>query len=497
MNSLLIVGGLALLGLIVLILIFKMIWRIAEPNEALIISGLAAHGESTGDMPGDASGRGFKIVVGKGTLVIPGFQSVRRFYLGLRTTGLEVSGPTAQSIPVRVKGVVVFKVGDDKASIANAARRVMEKSEDELIGTIHQLFAGHLRAIVGGLTVEEMLHNRESLTAAIRSSLADDLGKLGLVVDSLQIQEIDDEVGYIANLGKPQAAAIEAQARIAAAQRDEEATKAEQIAAAKKAESIRDAQIAQAGYQAETDRAQAEAAQAGPLVEAQAKQEVVRAETLTAELDAARMEKVLDSEIKKPADAEAYRQVTLADAERQTKIAQAEAEAREVELRAAATAKATEATGTAEANVIKTRAEAEAAQVELAGAAQAKATEATGLAEASAVKAKGEAEAAGIKARAEALAENQDAVIAQTLAERYPEIVRAGAQAMANVDNMVVLNGADGVEDLLGKTLTMGGAGFGLAQNLIASLTKGSSANGQASVPATTTGDDPEPVLSA
>jgi uncharacterized membrane protein YqiK len=292
------------------------------------------------------------------------------------------------------------------------------------------------------MTVEGMLHDRESLTANIRTSLADDLGKLGLIVDSLQIQEIDDEVGYINNLGKPQAAAIEAAARIAAAQRDQEATQAEQVANARKAEAVRQSQIEQAGYQAEVDTAKAQAAQAGPLTEAQARQEVVKAETAAAELDAQRAEKVLDTQIRKPADAEAYRQITLADAERQAKIARARAEAEETTLR---------------------------------GDAEARATAATGEAEAKAIQARGLAEAAGIKARAEALAENQDAVIAQTIAEHYPEIVKAGASALGNIDNLVVLNGADGMEDMLGKALTMGGAGLGLAQSLISSIKTGAS----------------------
>jgi len=436
-TSILTIAGAAVAALVLLILAFKLVWRVAEPNEALIISGLGAHGESSADMPGD-TGRGFKIVVGRGTAVIPGFQTVRRFYLGLRTTTLTVKAPSNQSIPLTVKGVVVFKVADDKSSIANAARRFLEQTEDVLVGTIHELFAGHLRAIVGGLSVEDMLHNRESLTSAIRSSLADDLGKLGLIVDSLQIQEIDDEVGYINNLGKPQAAAIEAAARIAAAQRDQEATQAEQVADARKAEAVRQSQIEQAAYQADVDKAKAESAQAGPLMQAQARQEVVRAETAAAELDAQRQEKVLNTEVRKPADAEAYRQVTIANAERDAAIARAQAEAQ---------------------------------QTTLTGNAEAEATKATGDAEAAVIQAKGLAEAAGIKARADALAENQDAVIAQIIAERYPEIVAAGAQAMGNIDNLVVLNGGEGMEDLLAKAMTMGGAGLGIAQSLIASIT--------------------------
>ena len=452
----LVLGG-ALAALLFLLLVFKAIWKVAEPNEALIISGLGAHG----DAAGDTQERGFKIVVGRGTAVIPGFQTVRRFHLGLRSTGLIVKAVSNQSIPLTVKGVVAFKVADDKPSIGNAARRFLEQSDEALIATIHELFAGHLRAIVGGMTVEDMLHNREELTANIRSSLADDLGKLGLIVDSLQIQEIDDESGYIDNLGKPQAAAIEAKARIAAAQRDQEATEAEQVANAAKAAAVRETEIKQAGYQAEVDKAKAESAQAGPLMEAQARQEVVRAETAAAELDAQRQEKVLDTQVRKPADAEAYRQITLADAERQAQIARAEAEARETELR---------------------------------GEAQAKATKATGEAEADAVKAKGLAEAAGIEARAKALAENQDAVIAQQIAENYPAIVSAGASALSNIDNLVVLNGADGMEDLLGKALTMGGAGLGLAQSIMTSLRNGAaspSAADETGVPVASNGSGP------
>jgi uncharacterized membrane protein YqiK len=143
--------------------------------------------------------------------------------------------------------------------------------------------------------------------------------------------------------------------------------------------------------------------------------------------------------------------VTLANAEREAKIAGAEAQAKEQELR---------------------------------GVAQAKATEATGAAEAKAIEAKALAEAAGIKARAAALAENQDAVIAQTIAEQYPEIVRAGASALGNIDNLVVLNGADGMEDLLGKALTMGGAGLGLAQRLIQTIRSDSAPTTQPAAPA-------------
>src|SRR5919112_1697597 len=270
--------GVAAAALVALLIIFRMVWRVAEPNEALIISGLGAH--SSVEQVNETLG--FKIVVGRGTAVLPGFQTVRRLPLDIRATPLTVTCVSSQGIPLHIKGVTAYKVGDDYGSIANAARRVLGQSDEQVMSTIHELFAGHLRAIVGSTTVEEMLHDRETLTTNIRGSLAGDMEKLGLVVDSLQIQEIDDESGYIKNLGRPQAAAV------------------------------RESSIAQAGYQAEVDQAKSKASQSGPLAEALARQEVVVAETETAKLNASLAEKQLESTVLKPADAEAYRQRTLA-----------------------------------------------------------------------------------------------------------------------------------------------------------------------------------------
>jgi len=432
LEILLVSAGGVIAALIVVFGILRLLYKVAEPNEALIISGLGVRV----DRADTADSLGFKIITGRGVNVIPGFQPARRLSLDTRGVNLQVSCVTKQGLPVTVRAVVIYKVGDDYASIANAARRFLDQQKG-MNDTIHELFSGHLRSIVGGLTIEEMIHNRDALTGEVRQSSATEMIKLGLIVDSLQIQEIDDESGYINNLGKPHAAAIAASARIAEAQRDQEAAEVEQVSAAKKAAAVRESQIQQAGYQAEVDQARAKASQSGPLAEALARQEVVVAETETAKLNASLAEKQLESSVLKPADAEAYRQRTLASAARDAQIAAAEANAREVQLR---------------------------------GEAQAKATELTGKAEAAAVQAKAMAEAAGIKARAEALATNTDAVVAQQLAEAYPDIVRAAASSFEKVGNMVVLNGAQGIEDTLVKTITMGGSGFALAKQLIESL---------------------------
>jgi uncharacterized membrane protein YqiK len=475
----------AAVALLVIVIIFKATWRVAEPNEALIISGLGAKG---GTSPDTADSLDFKIVCGKGSVVVPGFQTSRRLVLDSRAANLEVSCVTKQGIPVHVRGVVIYKIGDDRASIANAARRFLDQQQ-QMDDKTHTLFAGHLRSIVGSLTVEEMIHNREALTAQVRQSSAVEMSKLGLVVDSLQIQEIEDTAGYVTNLGKPHAAAVAASARIAEAQRDQEATEAEQIASANKAAAWRDSQLKQASFQAEIDRANALTKQAGPLAEATSRQEVVVQETRAAELEAQLAEQRLQSQVRKPADAKAYEQRTLADSSRDARISAAQAEAKETELHAAADAtrvktaaqaegEATRARGEAVAFATRAAGEAEAAATQARGLAEAESNKARGLAEAEASRAKGLAEAEAIKARAGALAENQEAVVAQQLAEKWPEIVAAGAQAFGNVDNMIVLNGADGITEMFAKALTLGGTGLGMARSLL-EATK-SSPNGTA-----------------
>jgi uncharacterized membrane protein YqiK len=450
-------------ALVFVFALFRACWRVAEPNEALIISGLKA--ETTDDHEADL---GFKIVTGKGTLVLPGIQTVRRLSLDLRQAELGIDCVTHQGIPLGVRGVVIYKVGDDFHSIANAARRFLDQ-QDEMDHRVHNVFAGHLRAIVGNMTVEEMIRDREKLTQLTRESSGIEMEKLGLIVDSLQVQEIDDPTGYIANLAQPHAAVVQREARIARAGADREATEAEQAAEAQKALARRDSAIKQAGYQAEIDRVSAEAAQAGPLADASARQHVVVEETKVAELEAQREEQRLDVLVRKPADAEAYQKTILAKAERDARVSAAEARRQEVELDAAAQAHRVRLTAEAEAEHVKVEALANADATRAIGEAEAAASRARGVAEGDAIKAKGLAEADAIKARADALAENQDAVIGQELAERWPEIVEAAAKPFGAVDQLIVLNGAEGLSEVLAQALSQGAAGLKLARGLLGS----------------------------
>jgi uncharacterized membrane protein YqiK len=437
------------------------LFKVAEPNEALIISGLRAHAGKEGD----AAGLGFKIVVGKGAFYLPGLQKVRHLSLDIHEAELDLECVTTQGIRVGVKAVVIYKIADDFQSIANAARRFLDQ-EEQMDLKVHNVFAGHLRSIVGTMTVEDMIRNRDALTRATRESSSSEMQRLGLTIDSLQIQEIEDNSGYIDNLSMPEAARVAKEARIAQAASDREATEREQEADALKVAAQSESQIKQAEARAQAERAQAEAEQAGPLAAATARQEVVVQETKVAELEAQRTEQKLQAEVRKPADAEAYKTRTNSEATRDARISQAEAQAREVELQAGA-----------DAMRVKLEAEASATRTEQIGRAEASATKAKGLAEGEAVKAKGLAEAAAINARAEALANNQDAVIGQQIAEQLPAIVAEAAKAFSNIGQLTVLNGAEGMGQMFSQVLGMGAAAIPMLRDAIE---KTSGSNGAA-----------------
>ena len=323
--------------------------------------------------------------------------------------------------------------------------------------------------------------DREQLTSRTRDASGSEMTKLGLIIDSLQIQEIDDPTGYIKNLAMPHTAAVASAARIAQADADREATEREQQANALKAEALRNASIKEAGFQAEVDKANAEASQAGPLARASARQNVVEQETRTAQLEAAKQQQVLVATIIRPA--EALRDADIAAAEAASRVAEltAEGQAKRTTLEAEAKATATRATGLADADAIKARGLAEAAAkaattresglanadaTRANGLAEAEAARAVGLAEGDALEAKGLAEAKAINARAEALATNPEAVAMQAIAARWPEIVREAAGAFSHVQNFTVLDGATGVNRALMEVASSGMAGFEFLRGL-------------------------------
>jgi flotillin len=409
--------------LVLLMIIWKACWKNPEPNEALVISGLRSVDEAGANV--------YRVVVGHGALVVPFVSQVRRLGLQVMRANLTVKCVTAQGVAVTVLGVVLFRVGDTASDITNAAKRFMDQQETKMVDLTVQTFDGHLRSIVGGMTVEELLNNRQALTTNVRDAAGLEMQKLGLSIDSLQISDIEDPSGYIFSISAPHVAAAKSAARIAQAQRDQEASIAEAAAQAQIAEAKRDSEIKQAAAQAQVDKANAEMAQAGPLAEATAKQQVTEAETRAAQLQAQLEEQRLQTTVRKPADAQAYATETKATADRAARISAAQAQAEERRLLGEATAQAARMTGEAEAA----------------------AREATGKAEATVIQAKGAAEAASIKARAEALATGQDAVIAQQIAENLPQIVAAAAEPLSRIQNLTVLDGASGVTGIIGEVL--------------------------------------------
>ncbi len=440
-------------------LLFKILWRVPAADEALIVTGFGARRAAP-------EGKVFRIITGGGAMVIPILQKAQYLSLKADKAILEVDGVDQQKIPVGVRGVAIFKVGDDEQSITNAATRFLEgSSRGQMHDLVREVFHGHLRSIIGGLSVEDLIANRNELAQQTRDASADEMQKLGLVVDSMQIQEIIDPTGYIKALGEPRAAEVKKQARIAQALADREATEREQEAEALKAQARRDSQIKQAEYQADIDRQAAISAQSGPLADAEARKSVVVQETAVANLVAEREEKRLDSTVRKPADAEAYRKRVEAEGERAARVELAEASKREVELKAEAAARQTELQAAANARQVELTATAESKRIEQVGAAEATATEANGRADGEAIRARGTAEADAIARRAEALAAESEAVIAQQVAEQLPEIVRAAAGAFNNVDSMTVLNGAQGVTEVMNQLIAQAGPALDLARS--------------------------------
>ena len=386
-------------------------WRVPAPNEALLISGSKRRSDDTQ----------FRIVTGHGSIVLPVKQKARVLSLALREAEIVEDCITKQGIRLNVRAVAAFKVGDDPASIANAARRFLSE-QDRMEDLVGRAFAGHLRSIVGGLTVEQIIRERDRVGQEVKDGSHAEMEKLGIVVDALEIQEIEDASGYINNLAAPHAAAVASQARIAQAQADQEAAQRELEVAAMKAQYERDTEIRKAGYLAETEEAKARAAQAGPLAEAKASQEVIEQQTALAQREADLAARRLEATVRRPADAEAYRKRAIAEADRDQAKLNAEADA--FRKRALAEADRDQAKLEAEAeahrNTTLADAEAQAARVRADATAHAERSTAEGQADAN-------------KALAESLRQgNQELIAASRIIEQLPELVNAASRGIAS-----------------------------------------------------------------
>src|SRR5262247_2669956 len=251
-------------------------YRVPAPDQAMMISGGRRW----------RGGAPFRVVVGHGTFVIPFFRKARYLTLAMQEAEVAETCVTRQGISLNVRAVIAFKVGNDEESIVNAGQRFLS-DQDQMSTLTGRIFAGHLRSIVGSMTVEEIVTERQKLATEVLEGSKEEMARIGLSVDSLQIQSIDDmKIGYIAAMSAPHNAASQRQAQIAQAQADQAAAEAAQQSQRAQAEFARQTAVVQAQYKAEIDKAQAEAAQAGPLAEAKAQLQVIAAQTELAEREA-------------------------------------------------------------------------------------------------------------------------------------------------------------------------------------------------------------------
>jgi regulator of protease activity HflC (stomatin/prohibitin superfamily) len=287
-------------------------YRVPAPDEAMLVSG-GRYGLK--ESP-------FRVVTGHGAFVMPGFRKARYLTLSMQEAEVSETCVTKQGISLNVRAVIAFKVGNDVESIVNAGQRFLS-DQDQMSILTGRIFAGHLRSIIGSMTVEEIVTERQKLATEVLDGSKTEMVSIGLTVDSLQIQSIDDMgAGYIAAMAAPNNAAIQRQAKIAQAAADQAAAEAQQASARKQAEFARQTAVVQAQYKAEIDKAQAEAAQAGPLAQAGAQRAVIAAQAELAQHQAELRQQQLVSEVIRPAEAEAEKVKILAKAEAErTRIA--------------------------------------------------------------------------------------------------------------------------------------------------------------------------------
>src|ERR1700731_109212 len=270
-------------------------YRVPAPDEAMLISGRG----------GGREGQPFRVVTGHGAFVMPVFRKVRYLTLSMQEAEVSEQCVTHQGIALNVRAVIAFKVGNDPESIINAGQRFLS-DQDQMSILTGRIVAGHLGSIIGSMTVEEIVTERQKLATEVLDGSKAEMATIGLTVDSLQIQSIDDMgAGYIAAMAAPNNAAIQRQAEIAPPAADQAAAEAQQASIRNQPEFARQTSVVQAQYKAQIDKAQAEAAQAGPLAQAEAQQAVIATQAKLAQQQAELRQQQLVSEGIRPAEAEA------------------------------------------------------------------------------------------------------------------------------------------------------------------------------------------------
>jgi flotillin len=421
----------AVSGIVTVVILFIVVYASryvkVGPNQVLVISGRR---RPVRNPDGSVSSVGFRIRVGGGAFVWPVLERVDALSLELLT--LEVRTPevyTVQGVPIVVDGIAQIKVRGDDVSIRTAAEQFLGKTQQEIAQIALQTVEGHLRAILGTLTVEEVYKNREAFAARVQDVAATDLVNMGLSVVSFTIRDIRDSHGYLDALGKPRIAQVKRDAVIGEAEAARDATmksavanqegqQAKFAADTKIAEAERDYKMSVAGYQAAAQTKQAEADLAYDLQKFKT-QQLVRAEEVQVQViekqkqidvqgkEVDRKKLDLTATVERPAEADRSRIQTLAEAEQFR-----------LQTTAAGQAQAIKATGFAEADANKAK----------------------GLAQAEVIKAQGFAEAEAMSRKAEAWRAYNEAAITQTFIEKLPEIASAIAQPLAKTEHIVIIS---------------------------------------------------------
>lgn len=427
----------------VVVSIFASRYTKVPPNKVMVISG--GFGKTIRLADGRPKKLGFRMIKGGGTFVWPIIERVDSLSLEVMT--IDVRTPevyTQQGVPVIVDGVAQIKIKGDDVSIATAVEQFLSKNVVEIASVAQQTLEGHLRAILGTLTVEDVYKNRDAFAQKVQDVAATDLANMGLAIISFTIRDVRDSQGYLDALGKRRIAEVKRDATIGEAEAARDATiksaafrqegeTAKFEAETRIASSNRDYEIQVANYTKDVNTQKAEADLAYELqknialrkvreqqVEVEIIEKTKRIELEQKEIE--RRQKELEATVQRPADAKKYEVERLAEAERFRLENIAEGQARSTRTTGLAAAEITQATGAAEASAVQAR----------------------GLAEAEVVKQKGLAEAAGSMEKARAWQEYNEAAIAQLLIEKLPEIARAIAEPMSRISNITIVGGGTG-----------------------------------------------------
>jgi flotillin len=415
MNEYILFIGLAVLALILLMGLIARMYRKAGPNEALIVYGF----------------RGPRVITGNGTVIFPMVENCRELSLELMSFDVAPQQDlyTKQGVAVTVEAVAQIKVRSDRASILTAAEQFLSKPPNLREGLIRLVMEGHLRGIIGQLTVEQIVKEPEMVGERMRATCAEDMSKMGLDVVSFTIKEVRDKNEYISNMGRPDIARIKRDAEMATAD-------AERDTAIKRATALRESAVAKA--MADQERVIAETASATRQAEAQRDLEIKRAEYAEqSRRQQASADKAYELQTNIMLQQVTAEQVKVQQVEKegQIKVQEAEILRHEKELIATVLKGAEierqriEYMAAAEKNRLTAEAEGRAAAIRT-----------QGEAEASIIFQKGEAEAKAMNVKAEAYQEWNQAAVVDKLLTNMADVVRAMAEPLSKVDHITIVS---------------------------------------------------------